>query len=1094
MSHDNFTPSFGGKQGLDFWFGNIVNGNGQFPAIGFNGSGLDIVFDQITFPANAVDIHPGPTQMGIIAWHSPLTGSVSITGGVSDNDPDTYCYGFGDGIKWYLDKNSTNLADGIISPGGSQDFANGNGAVNLNTVVVDTTDVIYLAIHPNGNYGCDNTRVDLSISVTGTPTATPIVTPIPTTVTPEPPPTSTPAPNCGCGANEVDNGCSIAASNQGVFHTVSYIQQAVIDLQLLHRVEDEILSQTPEGQHYIDLYYGHGMEIVEIIRSSPAIREEAIDTIQLWEPNLQALVDGEGNTAIITSGQVQAVQTFLDDLSALGSSELQQTIASERENMPLEQTIGTTMDQAWEEINPPDVDAGVDISTVAGTSVQFNGVIQNINPNTIQWNFGDGSTASGTLTPLHTYVNSGLYTVTLTVTDSAGSTISDTLLATVTPTSYTLVLQPNGSSGIDTYILSSSAASNYGAIVDMGVGEDNGGTNKTARSLIKFDLSSLPANATITSATLSLWTSQDLSSNTRTVRVYRLKQAFSETQATWNKATSTTSWQTVGASGANDRESTEVGSVQILDNVLLNTEKQIVLTPAKIQEMRNGTFTNNGFIIVADTETNDRFAYKTSDNTSATQRPKLVIQYTVPSTPDSIFADGFESGDFSHWSDSDWESGNLTVSTQSAAVGSDGMQAVITDTGSMQAEGPVNVLDASDPFYFNPNSVNTPHGLENLLAGTSDMAVYDTTPNDEKHYDARFYFDPNSINLPNGQGMYLFAGPNAQWAFCLYLERQGIDYRLSLCGKDDSNNWLENKFVYINDGWQAIEIEWQAANAPGANNGYMKLFINNVLVDTMKNLDTDTRSITDVALGVSGVPVGTTGTVYFDAFDSRRSSHIGPDANGPALQSPLTNLVFQDGFESGDLSSWAQSQLITDGGDLSVSSSAAMFGSYGLQALIDDTNVIYTKDFSPAAETHYSARVYFDPHSVSITNGQSFYILGNDNLRIRLKNNNGTYQLRASIYTDSGAWIDGTSIDISNSRQLLEVEWKTSSSSIANDGYLKFWINDSLIDTIPSVDNDTRVIENINVGAGATYVIPSGTSGTIYFDNFESRNGGHIGP
>jgi hypothetical protein len=53
--------------------------------------------------------------------------------------------------------------------------------------------------------------------------------------------------------------------------------------------------------------------------------------------------------------------------------------------------------------------------------------------------------------------------------------------------------------------------------------------------------------------------------------------------------------------------------VVIPANQSLNTEKQISLMPAKVQEMVNGTFTNNGFIIVADTELNDRFNYRSSD-------------------------------------------------------------------------------------------------------------------------------------------------------------------------------------------------------------------------------------------------------------------------------------------------------------------------------------------------------------------------------------------------------------------------------------------------------------------------------------------------
>ena len=55
--------------------------------------------------------------------------------------------------------------------------------MGLNTVSVNVGDVIYLAIHPNGNYICDNTRVDLVISVTSPPTATATHTATPT-VTP----------------------------------------------------------------------------------------------------------------------------------------------------------------------------------------------------------------------------------------------------------------------------------------------------------------------------------------------------------------------------------------------------------------------------------------------------------------------------------------------------------------------------------------------------------------------------------------------------------------------------------------------------------------------------------------------------------------------------------------------------------------------------------------------------------------------------------------------------------------------------------------------------------------------------------------------
>ncbi|KPL15625.1 MAG: hypothetical protein AMJ93_16470 [Anaerolineae bacterium SM23_84] len=48
-----------------------------------------------------------------------------------------------------------------------------------------------------------------------------------------------------------------------------------------------------------------------------------------------------------------------------------------------------------------------------------------------EWDFGDGGTASSTLTPFHTYADNGVYTVTLTVTDDQDGADRDTLLLTV---------------------------------------------------------------------------------------------------------------------------------------------------------------------------------------------------------------------------------------------------------------------------------------------------------------------------------------------------------------------------------------------------------------------------------------------------------------------------------------------------------------------------------------------------------------------------------------------------------------------------------------------------------------------------------------
>ncbi|MFX1416383.1 MAG: OmpL47-type beta-barrel domain-containing protein, partial [Promethearchaeota archaeon] len=82
----------------------------------------------------------------------------------------------------------------------------------------------------------------------------------------------------------------------------------------------------------------------------------------------------------------------------------------------------------------PTVDAGPDITADEGTSLIFAGDFNDpgwLDTHTIQWDFGDGSTAGGSLTPPHTYADDGTYCVLLTVTDDDGGVGTDSLVVMV---------------------------------------------------------------------------------------------------------------------------------------------------------------------------------------------------------------------------------------------------------------------------------------------------------------------------------------------------------------------------------------------------------------------------------------------------------------------------------------------------------------------------------------------------------------------------------------------------------------------------------------------------------------------------------------
>ena len=110
--------------------------------------------------------------------------------------------------------------------------------------------------------------------------------------------------------------------------------------------------------------------------------------------------------------------------------------------------IGYYMDMAPDE--PMSVDAGGPYEGEAGDDIEFSGIAYlGAPPYTYEWDFGDDETATGK-NPVHSYEAAGNYTVTLTVTDDAGSTANDTTLVPITKGDTP---PSNGGNGADSGLL-----------------------------------------------------------------------------------------------------------------------------------------------------------------------------------------------------------------------------------------------------------------------------------------------------------------------------------------------------------------------------------------------------------------------------------------------------------------------------------------------------------------------------------------------------------------------------------------------------------------------------------------------------------------
>lgn len=219
--------------------------------------------------------------------------------------------------------------------------------------------------------------------------------------------------------------------------------------------------------------------------------------------------------------------------------------------------------------------------------------------------------------------------------------------------------------------------------------------------------------------------------------------------------------------------------------------------------------------------------------------------------------------------------------------------------------------------------------------------------------------------------------------------------------------------------------------------------------------------------------------------------------NTPTVTSTpgASDLIFADGFESGNLLAWSSS--VTDSGDLGVTSGAALFGDYGLQIVIDDNNAIYITDETPNAATRYRVRFYFNPNSITMTNGDLHYIFfGYKNttdpvVRLAFRRSNNVYQIGAEAAANNGtSWTNAGWTTITDAPHALELDWQAATSGNSN-GQLTLWIDGIQQANVTGIANDTRAIDRGRIGAITG--IDTGTRGTYYIDAFESRATTYIG-
>ena len=271
----------------------------------------------------------------------------------------------------------------------------------------------------------------------------------------------------------------------------------------------------------------------------------------------------------------------------------------------------------------------------------------------------------------------------------------------------------------DTYI-DNGSTSNYGPSASLVV-DRSGGNLGDGRALLQFDLSAIPAGATITGATLLLQASANASPFM--IDVYRLTEAWVEgnggtSAANWNNRLSGTAWTDINGASV---DQTPAATWSALPPAGAGVHSWDLTN--LVRAWQNGTSANYGILLGSRATGTSAVTYDSSEGVTP---PRLVVSFTLDAAP-SITSNGGGAGASISVAE------NVTAVTTVTATDADLPAQTLTysisggaDAGKFAINASTGVLSFSAAPNFEAPTDSGTNNVYNVTVRVSDGSRTDT--------------------------------------------------------------------------------------------------------------------------------------------------------------------------------------------------------------------------------------------------------------------------------------------------------------------------------------------------------------------------------
>jgi hypothetical protein len=155
--------------------------------------------------------------------------------------------------------------------------------------------------------------------------------------------------------------------------------------------------------------------------------------------------------------------------------------------------------------------------------------------------------------------------------------------------------------------------------------------------------------------------------------------------------------------------------------------------------------------------------------------------------------------------------------------------------------------------------------------------LIDETPVNQTTFNVSFQFDINGLSMLEGERFrFMQVKMGAQRPFFIVLKYDSGQYWIQLNTLLDDLTKEKTGWYVLPDWAQTVQVDWQAASGPGANDGLVKLYLDDDLQEELLGLDNDTIFVDSFKIGFTSRLEGKSisGTFYVDEVITSNGTHI----------------------------------------------------------------------------------------------------------------------------------------------------------------------------------------------------------------------------